>query len=87
MKAFKDTSLPQNTVAKTTSETVYDVSDKLRDKSVKFQRFIAPGESTDSSDVAQILVNIPACDAKFKSKRTSAVAPARRRDWAIKCSR
>lgn len=36
VKAFKDTSLPQNTVAKTTSETLYDVSDKLRDRVLSF---------------------------------------------------
>jgi hypothetical protein len=35
LKAFKDTSLPQNTVAKTTSEIV-NVNDKLKDIVLSF---------------------------------------------------
>jgi len=36
VSAFKDTSSPQNTVAKTTSEMANDVSDKLKDRVLSF---------------------------------------------------
>jgi hypothetical protein len=84
-KVFKDTSLPQNTVAKTTSETASDVSDKLKDRVLSFGVLLPVVK-------AQILVMSHKCLSAYllatlslRVKRTSALAPACRRDWRVKC--